>query len=307
MNCCNNPPVPPSNTPGNPCCPTQFCDSRLRDLPQRKEFRLAGVEGDCLVQFPKNAPGGVVIVDQWGRAIVTQRPRIPLPYQREIVVEGGQPVMLPGGGFMEGPPPPFDSFVISNCEGDQNRIRGTAGRPQRIHWDGCKFIFVDDMADLTLEQFQYVGTSHGYCGTYEVVLVDQGDGTVKMGYRPKPSIPPGVTMLWCAPKELIPAGYIICEGQPLSKAAYTDLFPAWGYTWGGSADTFYAPKANGRYARFVDDGAGVDPHAASRTQLHAGGQTGDNVGSYGKGANATTDDYDFYVYLIAFAGCVKSV
>jgi len=81
-----------------------------------------------------------------------------------------------------------------------------------------------------------------------------------------------------------PAGYTLADGGELSRTApeSADLFAIYGTVWGegDGSTTFNKPKLNGRTLRFVDDGEGVDPDAATRTALFAGGNTGDSVGSY---------------------------
>ncbi len=79
----------------------------------------------------------------------------------------------------------------------------------------------------------------------------------------------------------VPAGYLACNGSSVSNATYPALFAAIGTSWGGNgAPDFNLPDLRGRFPRGWDNGAGNDPDAGSRTNLHVGGQTGDNVGSY---------------------------
>jgi len=77
-----------------------------------------------------------------------------------------------------------------------------------------------------------------------------------------------------------PTGYTLADGGELLRTE--PLFAIFGTTWGegNGTTTFNKPKLNGRTLRFVDDGEGVDPDAATRTALFPGGNTGDNVGSY---------------------------
>jgi microcystin-dependent protein len=77
-----------------------------------------------------------------------------------------------------------------------------------------------------------------------------------------------------------PAGYTLADGGELPRTS--DLFAIYGTVWGegDGSTTFNKPKLNGRTLRFVDDGEGVDPDAATRTALFAGGNVGDTVGSY---------------------------
>lgn len=309
MSCCSPVPDPPPAPGSQPCCPSKWCDPRLNGLPTRTQLKLLGTCRDEMVQFPPNGNLGnrqaFILLDQYGNAVASEQPVVNIPLLQNILVQNGIPQKNPDGSFAEQSPPPFNALLVTDLNGMQYRIRGQHGAQQRVSWDGCKFVFVADDTQLTRDQFTYIGPTHGYCDVNELVLVNLPDGTVAMGYRAKPSMPPGTCMFWGGAKNLVPAGWIICEGQSLAKAAYPDLFTAWGYKWGGAGANFNVPDGRGKYVRGVDDGAGVDPNAASRTALYSGGATGDNVGSYGKGTDTTATLYDFGMYLMAFAGCTN--
>lgn len=309
MSCCGDQPQKHHGPPptDKPCCASRWTDDRLIGLPTRGRFKILGTDGKEMVQFPPAAPtvegDRYLVLDQWGNAYPSTQPRVPIPVLRNVQVEEGQPVQQ-GGDFVEDPPPPFHDLLVTIQGGLQYRIHGQKGQIQRLQWDGCKFVFVADNSDLTLDNLQYVGPTRGYCNVYEAVWVKLDDGTIAMGYRSKPSMPPGTILMWGGQKTTLPAGWIVCEGQQLSTTAYPDLFTAWGYGWGGSGSTFRAPDARGGYPRAVDDGAGVNPNAAARTAKYSGGNIGDRVGSYGNGTNSTSVPYDFGVFFIAFAGCI---
>jgi phage-related tail fiber protein len=78
-----------------------------------------------------------------------------------------------------------------------------------------------------------------------------------------------------------PEGWLLCDGRPVSREGYRDLFDVIG-TLHGSGDgvtTFNLPDYRGRFQRGVDDGVGVDPDATSRLAPAVGGASGDRVGS----------------------------
>jgi len=78
----------------------------------------------------------------------------------------------------------------------------------------------------------------------------------------------------------VPAGWMLCNGDPISRDTYSDLFLAIGTAWGigdGSL-TFNLPNLLGKFLRGTDEAAGVDPDSGSRTATN-GGNSGDNVGS----------------------------
>jgi microcystin-dependent protein len=77
-----------------------------------------------------------------------------------------------------------------------------------------------------------------------------------------------------------PAGFMLCNGRPLSRAAYPSLFNAIGTAYGiPDANTFRIPDFRGAFLRGVDGGFGRDPDRASRIASNPGGNTGDSVGS----------------------------
>lgn len=261
------------------------------------------------MQFPPMAglgnKQGFVLVDQYGNAVVSEQPIVNIPFLRDLVLADGMSTRNPDGSYVEQSPPPFDALLVTDGNGTQFRVRGQRGTQQRLSWDGCKYVFVADDTQLTLDQFTYVGPTHGYCDVNELVLINLPDGTVAMGYRAKPSMPPGTILMWGGLKTALPTGWVVCEGQSVAKAAYPDLFTVWGYKWGGSGVNFNMPDFRGKFPRGVDDGAGVNPNAAARTALYSGGATGDNVGSYGKGTNTTASLQDAGVFFMAFAGCTN--
>jgi microcystin-dependent protein len=76
----------------------------------------------------------------------------------------------------------------------------------------------------------------------------------------------------------------LCDGSPLNKTQYNDLFTVLGTKWGGDgADAFFLPDLRGRFIRGVDQGAGRDPDAGGRTvpqpNVPTQGNHGDAVGS----------------------------
>lgn len=306
-----------------PCCPSKFCDDRLAGLPVKTRLSLIGVEGRCLV---RSNPAKVGIFQQDGKGgggFITAQPRLPMPIKRSVLVDStGHAIPSADGDYEEDMPPPMDFLIGAECDGLQFRMKGQKGKRQNLIWTGCNYVHEDAPIDNTLDAYQYVGPDFGYCNVYEVVLVQQPDGSVLQGYRLKPSTPVGAMMMWGGDSASMPKGWIACEGQELETDLYPDLFNVWGYKWGGGAGLFRAPDGRGRFFRGVNNGAGVDPDAASRTALYSGGNTGDAVGSYqpdsfgGTGKkfeNDAANDTNFAnevrplniaVFLMAFAGCI---
>jgi microcystin-dependent protein len=103
---------------------------------------------------------------------------------------------------------------------------------------------------------------------------------------PGGDLPSGVIMAFGGTSA--PDGWLACNGQAVSRTQYASLFAAIG-TANGSGDgvtTFLVPDYRGRFLRGVDQGAGNDPDATSRTAPAAGGNAGDAVGSLEAGAFA---------------------
>lgn len=82
------------------------------------------------------------------------------------------------------------------------------------------------------------------------------------------------------PLPSIPSGFLECDGSAISRATYADLFAELGtaYGIGDGSTTFNIPDYRGEFLRGLDNGAGNDPDAGSRTD-RGDGTTGDNVGT----------------------------
>ena len=55
-----------------------------------------------------------------------------------------------------------------------------------------------------------------------------------------------------------PTGYVECNGAPMSKTGFPELFNAIGTLYGGTETTFYLPDLRGEFVRGWDNGRGVD-------------------------------------------------
>jgi len=76
---------------------------------------------------------------------------------------------------------------------------------------------------------------------------------------------PGTIVMFAGPAELLPDGWLLCDGSSYSKSQdnkkYKALFDAVGYTWGGADDTFTVPDLRGR--ALIGEGQGVPNDATS--------------------------------------------
>ena len=94
-----------------------------------------------------------------------------------------------------------------------------------------------------------------------------------------PAVPVGAILPFAG--TAAPTGYLLCQGQAVSRVTYSALFAEIGITHGqgDGSSTFNIPDYRGRFLRGIDGIAGRDPDAASRAAMNTGGQTGNNVGS----------------------------
>ncbi|MEM8780962.1 MAG: tail fiber protein [Cyanobacteria bacterium P01_G01_bin.49] len=76
-------------------------------------------------------------------------------------------------------------------------------------------------------------------------------------------------------------GWLVCDVEEYSESDYQELENTIGVYYGrpSRAGMFKVPDLRGRFVRGVDNGAGRDPDASSRSASAEGGNTGDMVGS----------------------------
>lgn len=100
-------------------------------------------------------------------------------------------------------------------------------------------------------------------------------------------IPIGSSIEFNGPIANLPANFLFEDGSLLNVSDFPELHSVIGFSWGGDGSTtFRIPDSRGRVARCLDNGAGVDPNRTTRSALHTGGNTGDNVGTYQGDATA---------------------
>jgi hypothetical protein len=95
-----------------------------------------------------------------------------------------------------------------------------------------------------------------------------------------PILPTGVVLPF-ASQAAAPNGFLLCEGQAVSRATFAGLFAVIGiiHGQGDGSTTFNVPDYRGRFLRGRANGSANDPDRASRTAMNTGGSTGDSVGS----------------------------
>jgi len=83
------------------------------------------------------------------------------------------------------------------------------------------------------------------------------------------------------------AGWLLCNGQAISRSTYANLFASIGTTYGigDGSSTFNVPDYRGMFLRGVDAGAGNDPDTATRVAQGSGTAVGGgNLGTLQKDA-----------------------
>jgi len=133
-------------------------------------------------------------------------------------------------------------------------------------------------------------------GTYQVLSDTElltvpysktADKALTADYAAEAFFPAGIIMPFGGPDTKVPGGWLLCNGQGLKSSDYPDLYNTIGTAWGNGSENctgggcnFNAPDLRGVFIRGVDGTRGQDPDKSSRTTSHAGGSTGNNVGSY---------------------------
>ena len=74
-------------------------------------------------------------------------------------------------------------------------------------------------------------------------------------------MPPGAVQAYAG--EIIPAGWLECDGASVDRTTYADLFAAIGTLYGAAdGNSFNVPDLRGEFIRGHDAGRGVDPDSA---------------------------------------------
>ncbi len=99
-------------------------------------------------------------------------------------------------------------------------------------------------------------------GIYEFIYIsslsDGAGGWMLLNPTLTQVIASGIVFQVAAP--IVPAGYLYCNGQAVSRSQYANLFNAIGVRWGAGdgSTTFNVPDFRGAFLRGWDDGRGLD-------------------------------------------------
>jgi len=274
-------------------CYNGICDDRFMNLPPTIRMRLFGADGKCLYQFPHSE--GFVVSDKRGQ-FITNKPCIKMPFLKQYARDAeGKIIKDSEGDPVEDGVPRFDSFIVSDACGCQNRVQGINGLRQAIFWDSNGFVFeqvpiiennplLDPLQVPIVDQGCPEVLVAALIPTTEEVTDSCGDTATKTGFKigglRNVGTPIGVMEMWPGASTNIPAGYMLCDGTTLDRDEFEDLYDILGYAWGGSGSDFNLPDMRGLYPRGVDIGSGRDPDADDRIEIAVGGNVGDKVGSF---------------------------
>lgn len=296
-------------------CPNGICDDRLADTPPSKRIGLIGIVGRCIYRFASKSIG-FIVSDETGQ-YVTNRPCIKIPFLKSYLTSPstGEVLQDVNGDALEGPVPEFDSLLVADPCGCQNRVQGTSGKMQTPLWNGVSYEFVDyekrdnnpllnpedvPIVDSNACPLPLVAT---LVPTSKSVTGDCGDDELVRGYiiggMRNFGDPAGTIHIWGGRDDAVPAGYTLADGRQLDAEDWPDVFAAIGYAWGGNGgNLFNLPDLRGTFLRGVDLGTGNDPDAATRTAIATGGNTGDSVGSVQEDQmQCFSAAYDKYVHI----------
>lgn len=103
------------------------------------------------------------------------------------------------------------------------------------------------------------------------------------------------------------SGWITCSGQAVSRTGFANLFAFLGvaYGVGDGTTTFNVPDYRGKFLRAQDNGASIDPDAATRT-ARADGVTGDQPGTE-QLDEFKSHDHQMLTTLLAATGTARRI
>lgn len=107
-----------------------------------------------------------------------------------------------------------------------------------------------------------------------------------------------------ADKSTILPNWKVCDGSPLERTSYSELYEVIGNLWGTPTPTaFSLPDLQGTFLRGISNSSGRDPDQASRTRRLNGVGTSTDSGTYQASATArpnssfVTDDESAHTHL----------
>lgn len=158
----------------------------------------------------------------------------------------------------------------------------TYGVPDEVIESGTYNAFADDLrSDLS----NPLPVEMGGTGSYSQETALTGLGAISTFFLADSLI--GMQAFF--PVAVPPSGWLVCNGQAISRSQYSTLFDRIGTTFGGSGSTFNLPDLRGEFIRSLDQSRGVDPARAlgsaqtddNKAHEHTG--TADSAGAHTHG------------------------
>ena len=126
------------------------------------------------------------------------------------------------------------------------------------------------------------------------MLKTNGSGT--LSFTTVQGVPSGA--VFCLAVSAVPADYLECNGQSVSKTTYAALFAVIGETYGGSGSNFNVPDLRGEFVRGWDHGRGVDSGRSiansqgdqNESHTHGDGSLSGSTNTQGNHYHNYTDD-----------------
>ena len=178
---------------------------------------------------------------------------------------------------------------IDNNAVDNTKLRDSAGLSVIGRTDSTTGDPADIVAGTDGQVLRRAGASVGFGTVGTAGIADNAVSTAKilnnsvslddlMSTVQQALCPPGTIVAYGG--QTAPAGWLLCNGDTLTRSSYPALFSAIGTSFGSTLWTnFRVPDFRGRFLRGRDGGAGRDPDRTTRSAMAMGGATGDNVGS----------------------------
>ena len=126
------------------------------------------------------------------------------------------------------------------------------------------------------------------------MLKTNGSGT--LSFTTVQGVPSGA--VFCLAVSNVPADYLECNGQSVSRTTYAALFAVIGTTYGGSGSNFNVPDLRGEFVRGWDNGRGADSGRSIATSqgdqneahTHGDGSLSGSTNNPGNHRHNYTDD-----------------
>ena len=178
--------------------------------------------------------------------------------------------------------------------------------PAVAYFDGMKAVFKPDFSNstastinidslgsksITMVDGSVLAGGELRAGSFSILRFNLSDDRFEVAIQANANWPGDLIELPYEPSsgQKLSRRIIECDGSSLLRTEYPDLFAVIGVTYGNADGThFNLPDMRGLFKRVFDNGAGIDPDAATRTD-RGDGTIGDEVGTQQASANLAHD------------------